>query len=1123
MHVVLQAMFSACASACTKDAGLAANKAVGKAAGSAAKAVIPVPILNEVAGWAAEESIQWLLVQAAAIVGHPKQCRKLLRLLRDPCLLKAVHALDQLTELTQFADHRRDYHELCDTLQQAELLLLQHSHTAEGPQVESRAWRWWHRVTDSKTPKQLRISLERFCRLELKMQLFTTLQVMASPPAPQTISRAERSPSLHSYLGPDSDLPEYSEPDLPTHIFQHNDDLVPQIDEQLWRTRNIGIVGHGGIGKTTVAQAVYELAKTRFDAAVWLTVGKDADDAKLLELLESAFARLFPDTAIPFTSVDQGRQALAQLLHGAEEGQSPQTVLLVLDNLWPASEGRPSQLSSLNFATHPDMRVSDSRLIVTTRSSETLSYPSRSSAGGTIPMHERQLFSPPLLEVEPAQQLFYHHAFNVSDAELPGFLAASTDIIEQLIHSCGGNPLALKVLGSTLKSCRTAEEWEQRLAAQREQQAQGKDEATVSCETSVAALPPSLKECFIEFGSLQGAARMHKEALLHLFAARAPLHTPASVRAAAAKLDQLVSRSLVAQGVDDQKRPVFYMHDILRSIALRLSDQTQTRSFCGTFPNEAAGGDTGPQAGPPTSMQVDVSPNERSSCRRMVQFMWLHEPVTRQPPHDGSASDGCILRWPMLKFLKLQLGTSRVIKSLELQLPSLLHLDLSGCLWLQTLPRGVTDCHQLMHLNLHACEQLRTLPEAIRNLGQLEHLDLGGCAALDSLPDGIGGCTHLQHLDLRNLSQYFDLPEGLSKLTQLVHLNCKHSKLLLLPHGINQCRKLKYVNLRCLDKHVFGLPEAISSWSALLQLDLSGRKIDLLPDISACIHLRDLDLGRCLELQQLSEGISGCRQLKRLNLRECWSLDNLPEGIGSCINLTYLDLGKCCKLETLPEGLSRCSALKHLDLSGCYRVPSLPQGINNWKHLKHLDLGYCRGLQGLSLDVRMCEFVKLQHLDLSGCDGLEQLPVPATGFSQFKLRNLCLSNCRRLMHLPDRLSECSQLANLELNGCERLAQLPDGIGRCSQLKHLKLSGCMKLEKLPQSISSCSQLKQLDLSNCQSMACLPTGITSCSKLRIVNIRGCGVSAQPRDDPEVRRDDPEVSAFREMPRSRLYLIE
>ncbi|KAK3135559.1 hypothetical protein QOZ80_5BG0420370 [Eleusine coracana subsp. coracana] len=127
----------------------------------------------------------------------------------------------------------------------------------------------------------------------------------------------------------------------------------------------VALVGHGGMGKTTVAQCVYNDARieAHFDLRAWVCVWDRSDEAELTrEILQSI-------GSADETLRDDGMASLERLQERLEESVASKRFLLVLDDVW-VDEGKTVQenraawsrvLAPLRFAG------SGSKVLVTTR------------------------------------------------------------------------------------------------------------------------------------------------------------------------------------------------------------------------------------------------------------------------------------------------------------------------------------------------------------------------------------------------------------------------------------------------------------------------------------------------------------------------------------------------------------------------------------------------------------------------------------------------------------------------------------------------------------------------------------------------------------------------------------
>jgi len=78
-----------------------------------------------------------------------------------------------------------------------------------------------------------------------------------------------------------------------------------------------------------------------------------------------------------------------------------------------------------------------------------------------------------------------------------------------------------------------------------------------------------------------------------------------------------------------------------------------------------------------------------------------------------------------------------------------MHLNLSNCFLLTSLPTTIVDLKHLEELLLQGCENLKELPQTIGSISSLSMLDLSNCKSIESLPTTILDLKHLEELLLQ--------------------------------------------------------------------------------------------------------------------------------------------------------------------------------------------------------------------------------------------------------------------------------------------------------------------------------------------------------------------------------------
>ena len=195
----------------------------------------------------------------------------------------------------------------------------------------------------------------------------------------------------------------------------------------------VGIWGIGGIGKTTIAKAIYNQLQRNFDGSCFLAnVGGDSKHPKgLIHLQEKILSSIHANDNRKITLVDQGTTVLKYRAWCKR-------VLLVLDNV-----DHQDQLDKL--AIRRSYFQPGSIIIITTRDKSMLKL---------AKVDESKIYMPPTLDYHESIKLFSWHAF---EKDHPNEEYA--ELSEQVIGYAGGLPLVLKVLGSNL-SDKSIDEWE---------------------------------------------------------------------------------------------------------------------------------------------------------------------------------------------------------------------------------------------------------------------------------------------------------------------------------------------------------------------------------------------------------------------------------------------------------------------------------------------------------------------------------------------------------------------------------------------------------------------------------------------------------------------------------------
>ncbi len=209
-------------------------------------------------------------------------------------------------------------------------------------------------------------------------------------------------------------------------------DKAKDINNLLQKESIVGLVGMGGIGKTTLCKKIYHLFHNQYDKSSFLEDVNSKDVIKQL-LHDLCHKRLCKDENVNKEHLDKIRQCMIL-----------EKVLVVVDNVC-----KVKHLTSLPILIDKDDKNSafKSKVLVNCRNWQILK--SHVSEDGKVVMEP--------LEEEQARELFMFHAFgNANHVPMKDF----NDICMKIIKACGGLPLSLKVLGSFLYNIKELDIWE---------------------------------------------------------------------------------------------------------------------------------------------------------------------------------------------------------------------------------------------------------------------------------------------------------------------------------------------------------------------------------------------------------------------------------------------------------------------------------------------------------------------------------------------------------------------------------------------------------------------------------------------------------------------------------------
>ncbi|KAG0627267.1 hypothetical protein M758_2G187700 [Ceratodon purpureus] len=770
------------------------------------------------------------------------------------------------------------------------------------------------------------------------------------------------------------------------------------INRLLQEASIVGVVGMGGIGKTTLAKIVYQSINQDFDKSSYLdnVKSKASLDEVLITLLQDfGITDRKTGSIVQHSALKDSRNAL---LEDLKKYVHQHKVLVVVDDVG-IEEILDRLLKNMGFLTGNK----ESRLIVTCRNWQVLKeyvpHVHRYDVEYMSSGEDIELFSYHAFQgartVEQKRQILYDFLWKDSSQHLMDeFEIMCGDVVK----ACCGLPLSLEVmgrlLGSYLKDDLSSKQcldcWKGALEklknAEPLEGGDDNDKLWKVLQISYDALHENEKNMFLDIACFFSDRVLYSEqTLIWIWGGK---------ESKLNELRNLKDRCLVKINREDG---VVTMHDQLRDMGrgvVRGQSRQKVKKMSRLWDCKDVG--------------ELLQSNEIKS--KQIQGLSLYGLSC----NDGSISlnDGmegesswtfkqrkrkrcCFkLNCPKMRLLNLHKGDENVIEAINIEGTSrvqwLCFRELSRAI--SEVPIFLQQCKELCVLDMRGCYGLEELPDTIGKLSNLLELNLNRCFRLRRLPDSIVDLVKLSKLDLSGCGRLTCLPESIGKLSNLLELN------------LYGCFRLSR------------LPDSIGE----------------------LVKLSTLNLGDCDDLTCLPESIGKLSNLLKLNLGECNGRTGLPDSIGDLVKLSKLNLSCCEKLTCLPESIGNLSNLLVLNIFACERLIGLPDSIGDLVKLPKLDLENCIGLTCLPESIG--KLSNLLELNLTCCYGLIRLPDTLGNLTQ--LQELYLNVCSNLVELPQSTRRLSQLSRLHLTGCHKWEWMK--ASQISLLHELKQHGCSEI-------------------------------------------------------------------------------
>ncbi|MFS7933314.1 putative virus X resistance protein-like, coiled-coil [Helianthus anomalus] len=474
--------------------------------------------------------------------------------------------------------------------------------------------------------------------------------------------------------------------------------------------RVYGIWGMGGLGKTTLAQLVYnhETVNQYFDLKCWVYV---SENFQVKEIMKKNIESI-DKCGCTLTQLETLQESLQSKLRGRK-------FLIVLDDVWVEENEQPKweELSKTLSCG-----AEESIVVMTTRSQTTTRMMAR------VPELQHKLGC---LSKEDAWLLFKKLAF--AQGREGGDISELEPIGRGIVKKCKGLPLAMKTLGSLMWSKSSTNYWRY-----------VKDNSLWELEEihvvpailklSYDNLLPHLKRCFAYCCLFPKGYPITKDELTKLWVANGFI--PPKGGNDLYMLGEEIFNCLVWRSFfivkADSRDDEYVMHDLMHDMA-----------------RHVMGDDC-----------LVIEPGKEVTIPNGVLHLSSSCPEFRFSPQDLKKLTSLRSVFMFGDGYRYKCNISQIFSHVHLRVLYLRHIDLNA------LPESVCKLKHLRYLNL-SHSRIKVLCESIIYLQNLQMLLLKSCDDLEKLPRGLRYMRNLQRLDITDCYSLVHLPRGIKELSSL--------------------------------------------------------------------------------------------------------------------------------------------------------------------------------------------------------------------------------------------------------------------------------------------------------------------------------------------------------------------
>ncbi|XP_078161716.1 disease resistance protein RGA2-like isoform X2 [Carex rostrata] len=903
---------------------------------------------------------------------------------------------------------------------------------------------------------------------------------------------------------------------LRTRVFgreKEEEDIIKKLLNPVCKTEGknfavLPIIGVGGVGKTTLAQLVYNdpTVIQHFELRMWVCISNNFD----VELITKKLYEFVFKKKADFESCALIQTELIEKLKS-------QRFLVVFDDIWNENDklGWEELVAPLKHGKNGSMILLTTRL----KTVATLVGPNVMDSIILESLNEYDMWD-----------LFKEYAFGGED---PDYHKEVVEIGRDIVKKLKGSPLAAKTVGGILCSDLSEVHWRSILESELWSLEQTHNDIMPALRLTYQNLSPHLKPCFSFCSIFPKDHVFRKHDLINMWIALGMVsprfnNTMRPEDVGSKYFDEMINKSIFIYFENEDK---FVMHDLIHDLSIFVSQGeclTTSTKKVESIPNTVR------------HLYVDIN----SSCGlsisglRNLRTLILH--------CDSCQPDSLVTE--MLKgmeILRLLILLADNLSEIPKCVNKLLHLrylnisshrinavpkSVSALYLLETMVCDVLDINQLEQVNawgrlinlrhLTAQDELLDNTAGIGRLTLLQELsfnvgkddgfkicelsdmkdlrrliinrieDVGSREEVEqaNLKDKVSlnilrlnwdyGNPNKPHLN-EDVLDHLEPPHGLKELVIYNYRGTGRPPIWFTTQGLSKLVRLiihdcTFENLPCLEELPLLKYIDFDSLNAV-KVIIHECNRSLVVDAFPSLEVLKIDSMWQLEEWCLEKQPNKWMQcLRKLNVSDCQRLQVLPP-VPLCVKelkFAYLGLNA---LPSLWNDQSRKSGslsdLVDMSISHCDSIVSLNEGLfqnpDRFVNLEKLEIAYCWELMNLPPG-GFNKFISLKELIIRIC---QKIVVQEECFLPSALQMLRIGSCGHLEKtLSKALENVHSLIELRLHDCENITSLPpkEVFSRCKTLKRLTFLDCLNLSSLD-SLLGLSSIERLSIYKCPELS------------------------------------------------------